>query len=172
VSDGESPLGAGRWPIRFFFELAAHSDARRFAQQNPHPFLLFERDAAQDTLLPEQTHLLEEAPDARGPVDAFLVISLPLSPEGATVGRSQKCTIQVPLDTVSSRHGLFARDGDHTSFTDLCSSNGSFLNRRRLKAQRAQRLQTGDVLHLGPRAKLLFLESAALLPFIRLLKRA
>ncbi len=50
---------------------------------------------------------------------------------------------------VSRRHAVIRLQGDHLEVMDVGSSNGSFLNGRRLVAQEPQILRDGDELRLG-----------------------
>jgi pSer/pThr/pTyr-binding forkhead associated (FHA) protein len=73
--------------------------------------------------------------------------SFPLSGE-LTIGRSDQCQVKVEGDTyVSSLHArIFARDGSYM-VEDLGSTNGTYLNRRRITAP--AELQRGDRVKVG-----------------------
>jgi pSer/pThr/pTyr-binding forkhead associated (FHA) protein len=64
------------------------------------------------------------------------------------VGRGAQCQITIDDDTVSSNHARLQIDtqGQRVSITDLDSSNGTFLNGKRITSGRAQ---VGDVLRFG-----------------------
>ena len=82
-----------------------------------------------------------EPPDAlRLPLE--LVHDRPL-----TLGRSQACDVVVAHDTVSRRHAELWRDGDRWFVTDLGSSNGTWVEGRRV--DRARRVRSGDQILLG-----------------------
>lgn len=69
-------------------------------------------------------------------------------PEGKTVvGRSADCDIRLLSSSVSRKHGLFEANGGELTFSDLGSSNGSFVNGQPVKA--AVGLRPGDELAMG-----------------------
>lgn len=73
--------------------------------------------------------------------------SFPLTSE-LTIGRSDQCQVRVEGDTyVSSVHArIFPRDGSYM-VEDLGSTNGTYLNRRRITAP--AELQRGDRVKVG-----------------------
>ncbi|HYO60796.1 MAG TPA: FHA domain-containing protein [Actinomycetota bacterium] len=73
--------------------------------------------------------------------------SFPLSGE-LTIGRSEQCHVHVEGDTyVSTVHArIFQRDGSYM-VEDLGSTNGTYLNRRRITAP--AELQRGDLVKVG-----------------------
>ncbi|MEM1201764.1 MAG: FHA domain-containing protein [Acidobacteriota bacterium] len=83
-------------------------------------------------------------------------------PHLVSVGRSPSNDVTLAVPTVSKVHGYFAFEGDGWGFTDHGSSNGSCLNRRRLKARETYTLGSGDVLRLGPEVNLRFMTPEAL----------
>jgi pSer/pThr/pTyr-binding forkhead associated (FHA) protein len=69
-------------------------------------------------------------------------------PEGKTlVGRGADCDIRLLSSSVSRKHGLFEAAGGELTFSDLGSSNGSFVNGQPVKA--AVSLRAGDELLMG-----------------------
>ncbi len=64
------------------------------------------------------------------------------------VGRGEQCQITIDDDTVSSSHARLQLDaqGQRVAITDLDSSNGTFLNGKRITTARAQ---VGDVVRFG-----------------------
>lgn len=73
--------------------------------------------------------------------------TFPLSGE-LTIGRAEQCQVRVEGDTyVSSMHArIFQRDGSYM-VEDLGSTNGTYLNRRRITAP--AELQRGDRVKVG-----------------------
>ena len=73
--------------------------------------------------------------------------SFPLTGE-LTIGRSEQCQVRVEGDTyVSTMHArIFERDGSYM-VEDLGSTNGTYLNRRRITAP--AELQRGDRVKVG-----------------------
>jgi pSer/pThr/pTyr-binding forkhead associated (FHA) protein len=74
---------------------------------------------------------------------------LPL-PEGVTtVGRSRRCTIRIPVNTVSRKHcRLFAAPEGFLVVEDLTSANGTYLNGERITGIHVVR--PGNRLKIGP----------------------
>jgi two-component system, cell cycle response regulator len=73
-----------------------------------------------------------------------------LAPEGAQLGRSSENSVRVPDLSISRRHAVIGVD-DHGSawLTDLGSTNGTYLNNRRIAPHHACRLEDGDRIQLG-----------------------
>jgi len=65
---------------------------------------------------------------------------------GTTIGR-EGCDIVLPDPEVSRRHAQVRTVGDDAAIEDLGSTNGTFLNDRRVDA--VTTLRTGDVLRFG-----------------------
>ena len=73
-----------------------------------------------------------------------------LSPEGARLGRSSENSVRIPDLSVSRHHAVISVDDRGSAWlTDLGSTNGTFLNNRRLAPHHAARLDDGDRLQLG-----------------------
>jgi pSer/pThr/pTyr-binding forkhead associated (FHA) protein len=91
----------------------------------------------------------------RGSVGRFVVIE-PKANRGAvfamadeiTIGRAPTCTIVMPNDTfVSQLHAHFYRDAGVAMVADLGSTNGTYLNGKRLTAP--ERVAKGDRVQIG-----------------------
>jgi hypothetical protein len=66
------------------------------------------------------------------------------------IGRSPNCAILAPNNTVSRRHAMIAYDPDGQFYiTDVGSSNGTWVNCRRLKSTERRLVQDGDMIQLG-----------------------
>ncbi|MBX6314286.1 MAG: GGDEF domain-containing protein [Isosphaeraceae bacterium] len=75
---------------------------------------------------------------------------LRLSPGGDWIGRAPENTVYVPEGTVSRRHAALRSDGDgRVWLTDLGSTNGTFVNGRRLVPHQPVLLRDGDRLRFG-----------------------
>src|SRR5262249_4963451 len=66
---------------------------------------------------------------------------------GATVGREAGNAIIIDEATVSARHAVFGFDRDGWWLEDLGSTNGTFVNRRRLDGRRS--IEEGDEVQFG-----------------------
>lgn len=63
------------------------------------------------------------------------------------IGRGEECDFQVPLLDVSRRHCELTVDGDRIRVKDLASSNGTYVNNKRVNESE---LRAGDRLAIGP----------------------
>jgi pSer/pThr/pTyr-binding forkhead associated (FHA) protein len=73
--------------------------------------------------------------------------ALPLVRPVLTLGRSSDCDLILSDAQVSRHHAQIRRQDSGAVLVDLASSNGTFVNGRRIDA--AYRLRPGDVLRLG-----------------------
>ncbi|MEW6232921.1 MAG: FHA domain-containing protein [Chloroflexota bacterium] len=64
-----------------------------------------------------------------------------------TLGRDPSCQVVFSEATISRRHAQLRREGDSWTISDLGSSNGTFVNGRRITGSQAVR--SGDVIGLG-----------------------
>jgi twitching motility protein PilT len=130
--------------LQFFGELG---DA--FVQEFKHPFLVEEEGSMQGKSL-----------ETRG---AFM-----LEPEvdGILLGRSPRARLIVPRPNVSGQHlRLFSppQRGRPWQVMDLGSTNGTYINERRLAPKAPKELRDGDVLRMGPDDSFEFLSPRSLL---------
>ena len=63
------------------------------------------------------------------------------------IGRQEECVISIPSSKVSRRHASVQRVLGRYTVTDLGSTNGTFLNGRRL--EKAEQLKDGDKIKVG-----------------------
>jgi len=75
--------------------------------------------------------------------------SFSLTRDVTVIGRREDCDFRIPLGEVSRKHCRLLRDGERLRVEDLGSSNGTFVNGRRI--QEAE-LHAGDTLQVGPLA--------------------
>jgi predicted component of type VI protein secretion system len=73
--------------------------------------------------------------------------SFSIARDMTVIGRREDCDLRIPLGEVSRKHCRLVRDGDTLKIEDLGSSNGTFLNGRRV--QEAM-LSPGDSIQVGP----------------------
>lgn len=66
------------------------------------------------------------------------------------VGREDGCRIRASSDVVSRRHCTLKRFGEHLFVIDCHSTNGTFVNGRRLLPELPVELFSGDHLSVGP----------------------
>lgn len=71
---------------------------------------------------------------------------VPLKKSTLIVGRQDTCHIRIPSDSVSRQHCELRIDDDGVTVRDLGSSNGTFVNKRRVTQTE---LAAGDVLSVG-----------------------
>ena len=58
--------------------------------------------------------------------------SMPIPPQGLTIGRDTECTIVISYDRASRQHAHIVFDGQNYLVTDLNSKNGTFLGKTQL----------------------------------------
>ncbi|QOJ13564.1 MAG: FHA domain-containing protein [Planctomycetia bacterium] len=73
--------------------------------------------------------------------------NFPLRGRSVTIGRAPECTLRIPLRDVSRRHCELQLGADTLTVKDLGSSNGTYVNGRRV-AELV--LSAGDVIEVGP----------------------
>jgi len=79
-----------------------------------------------------------------------------------SVGRSNTNDLVIAIDSVSKVHGYFVHRAQGWSFVDRNSTNGSWLNGRKLEPGRHTVVRNGDELTLGVDVALELLEPASL----------
>ncbi|MCC6429181.1 MAG: FHA domain-containing protein [Phycisphaerales bacterium] len=72
--------------------------------------------------------------------------TVPLNRPRTVIGRQTDCNIRIPSSGVSRQHCEILIDGDAITVRDLNSSNGTYLNRKRITEAR---LNAGDLLAIG-----------------------
>lgn len=92
-------------------------------------------------------------------LNAFLIINtqvFPLPDTPITIGRNLTNQLVVSISTVSRKHAMIQRIGDHFVITDLNSTGGTYVNEKRImKAV----LKSGDSILLAD-TPLVFVENA------------
>ncbi len=71
----------------------------------------------------------------------------PLGDLPCTVGRGSSCQLQLDFQRISREHARFELRDGALLLTDLGSTNGTFLNHRRL--EEPEPLDVGDIIHFG-----------------------
>ena len=71
---------------------------------------------------------------------------VPVPDQGVTFGRSSDCDLPIPENSVSGHHGMLRFEGGRWMLHDTNSSNGSFVNGRRVTDAE---LHNGDTLQFG-----------------------
>ncbi|MDI3518424.1 MAG: hypothetical protein PWQ34_571 [Caldanaerobacter sp.] len=66
--------------------------------------------------------------------------------EVTSIGRSDECDIVIESPYVSAKHALIRKKGKRFYIEDLNSTNGTFVNGKRVKVAR---IKNGDVITLG-----------------------
>jgi pSer/pThr/pTyr-binding forkhead associated (FHA) protein len=67
----------------------------------------------------------------------------------AIVGRSSDARVPLIGDAISFEHGMLSKKGDFWFFKDLKSTNGSWINGNRLRADHWYSVRGGDILQVG-----------------------
>jgi hypothetical protein len=83
------------------------------------------------------------------------------------IGRAKLSDVMLADDTISSVHAQIEEDEGDFMLSDAGSSNGTFVNRRRLNLGERVRLTTGDCVRLGRRV-FYFMTGERLLLFLEL----
>ncbi|RLQ20669.1 FHA domain-containing protein [Seongchinamella sediminis] len=73
--------------------------------------------------------------------------SIPLIADSITLGRKRDCEIVVDSTEASRRHARIRVAGDRLTIEDLESTNGTLVNRRRLR--QPEQLRAGDIIAIG-----------------------
>jgi pSer/pThr/pTyr-binding forkhead associated (FHA) protein len=71
----------------------------------------------------------------------------PIVSRTVVIGRAEGCDLRVPLLSVSRRHCEVTVEGDEVMVRDLGSSNGTYVNNKKVAEKE---LQAGDRLVVGP----------------------
>jgi predicted component of type VI protein secretion system len=72
---------------------------------------------------------------------------VPMKKQRLVIGRKPECSIRVPVPSVSREHCEVVLEGEKVIVRDLGSSNGTYVNRERV---REAQLNPGDLLAVGP----------------------
>ena len=88
-------------------------------------------------------------------MDAKLVIfkadgqrkDIPITNKVSVIGRAENCEFRIPLVSVSRKHCELTITTDGLKIKDLASSNGTFVNNKRINEQI---LRAGDRIVIGP----------------------
>ncbi len=72
---------------------------------------------------------------------------LDMKRDAVVIGRSGDCDFQIPLAVISRRHCKLSKKGERLIVKDLGSSNGTFLNDKRVLQAEAK---AGDQMKVGP----------------------
>jgi pSer/pThr/pTyr-binding forkhead associated (FHA) protein len=71
----------------------------------------------------------------------------PLISSRTVIGRGENCDLRVPLPSVSRQHCRLETEGDQVRLKDLGSSNGTYVNNRRVTEAT---ISAGDRIVVGP----------------------
>lgn len=72
---------------------------------------------------------------------------VPIRGERVVIGREKKCTVRIPVPSVSREHCEFRAAAGRVTLKDLGSSNGTYVNRERVEQGD---LKPGDLVAIGP----------------------
>ncbi len=83
--------------------------------------------------------------------------SVPITHWENVIGRAKSCDIEMDDEGISRNHATLSRDHDgNWTFTDLGSSNGSYVNGRKVRPWKQVKVEPGDEFALGRVACTLF----------------
>jgi pSer/pThr/pTyr-binding forkhead associated (FHA) protein len=70
-----------------------------------------------------------------------------LSRDATVIGRREDCDLRIPLGEISRKHCKIVRSGESFMVEDMGSSNGTYVNGRRVQSLD---LEAGDTIQVGP----------------------
>lgn len=98
------------------------------------------------------------------------VWSLPIS-GSLRIGRSRDCDVLLTEGGVSKEHALLAWEGEQLFLTDLESTNGSYVNRRKLKPGGKVPVRGDDQIRFGYGETFQLMSPAGLFRYLEVLRR-
>ncbi|MCB0347971.1 MAG: FHA domain-containing protein [Bdellovibrionales bacterium] len=137
---------------RFSFQLEVSDSKEQALEFN------VEEDYLEESELENQTPIEDEDTDVNFQVtQPYLTITFSdqtvnkLKLEGTewTIGRTDEALVQINDSKASRKHCQISKDGNSFYVMDLGSSNGTYLNRRRMKANKIAPLNSGDIIRIG-----------------------
>ena len=146
-------LKFGFLAVLFLFILWVARSSMRDLTQNDDASVVLDGDGGPAAV---PRHEQRQGPDLRAGVDPRLevVAAMGLDPgtnfdlaEGATMGRADGSDIPIDDAFASSVHARIFPRGQFMYIEDMGSTNGTYLNGRRLRA--AERLKVGDTVRIG-----------------------
>lgn len=146
-------LKFGFLAVLFLFILWVARSSMRDLTQNDEASVVMDADEAAAVPVPRRER---RGPDLRAGVDPRLevVAAMGLDPgtafelgDGATMGRADGSDIPIDDPFASSVHARIFPRGEFMYIEDMGSTNGTYLNGRRLRA--AERLKVGDTVRIG-----------------------
>jgi FHA domain/PilZ domain len=153
-----------------------------FLAQHPHGFLveysrrLFDKDVILqlDTQQANGREFLERNEISREDLVAGKVFELKkknpaVDPDKVTVGRSPTSDLMFQNKLVSRQHGYFVvpTAGQECLVVDMESTNGTFVNTRRLRPNEPCQLSAGDEILFGYEVRMVYFPSRAFSKFLR-----
>lgn len=154
-SGGRRPDAGERVRLTEFLERFGSLDDAAFRASFDHPFLLQEGKLKVEGGAPTDRHVYLLRPPASGTL---------------LVGRSPAADVSIPDQQVSSKHAELSRQGDRWVVVDTGSTNGTFLEGKRLPPNAAHPLTDTLPVRFGPDAAFMFLTASSFLPIFRRLQ--
>jgi hypothetical protein len=87
------------------------------------------------------------------------------------VGRANECDVQVLHSSVSKQHAKLSWEGDELFVEDQSSTNGTWVNSKRLEAGEATVVRPDDTLRFGQGDAFLLMSPKALFNYLSMLRR-
>jgi DNA-binding CsgD family transcriptional regulator len=73
--------------------------------------------------------------------------TIPIDESPFLVGRTDDCSLKLQAEFISRKHAEIVRRGSDLFLRDLKSTNGTFINNRRIKEE--EKLRSEDIIHFG-----------------------
>jgi len=90
---------------------------------------------------------------------------------GISVGRARDSDVWIDDTRVSKRHAAFETGADGLVLHDLSSTNGTFVNERKLDKDERTAVKPNDVVRFGRATKMHFLDPVGFFDYLLLLRR-
>lgn len=135
-----------------FLERFGSLDDAAFRASFDHPFLLQEGKLKVEGGAPTDRHVYLLRPNSSGKL---------------LLGRSPTADVSIPDQQVSSKHAELSQQGGRWVVVDAGSTNGTFIEGKRVPPHAAQPLSDALPLRFGPDAAFMFLTAESFLPIFR-----
>lgn len=162
--------------VRWFLDHLGDGDRERFVAAQPR-FVLVEIEAGDETAgsdlgVTERIDAAAIQRQSRSSGDARV---LGVSGQGAegrlSVGRSRRCDLVVDHPSVSKEHARLEVSAERVTVEDLGSTNGTFVNSRKLAPGTPAVIRPDDLVRFGEATGFQFMDSGGFFDYLRVLRR-